>query len=90
MNPPPYARTHGEQIATLEARLDALALSQERLTTLLMQHMEREEVTTQAISARLAAIERCVSKWYGIALGVGMAVSAAWAVILALLGWLKK
>lgn len=90
MNPPPYARTPGEQVAALDARLEALARSQDTLATMLRQHMEREEITTRAISDRLAAIERNVSKWYGMALGVGMAVSAVWAAILAGLSFFKR
>jgi hypothetical protein len=42
------------------------------------------------IEERLSGVEKCVYRWHGVAVGIGITVSAVWAIILAGLNFFKK
>ena len=77
------------RVSVLEARLV-------HVLELLERHMAREEETTKNILAtlaiiesRMANVERKLSRWAGVAIGMSLIVSAAWAIILAALAYLQ-
>lgn len=82
MTPAQYARNTGEQVAVMESRLDTMAETQSELAQMLRDHMLREEATTKLLLDRISDIELRLSRWYGMALGIG----AIWSFLLAVIG----
>lgn len=74
---------------TLDERVAVLESELAELSRLLREHMLREERTTETLMDALASIERRISAWRGIAIGVSLAVSAVWSVVVALMGVLR-
>ena len=80
--------TVDERVAVLEARMTMLAEQIATLSALLREHMLREEATTQELRDSIAAVQRSLSGWRGVAAGAGLVVSAVWTAALALVAWL--
>lgn len=74
--------TKDEQFAILTVQVKGLLDAYKELADLLKAHMEREERTTEEIFRRLISMEKRQSNWYGVAIGVTLAISAVWAVVL--------
>jgi hypothetical protein len=75
---------------TIEARLAVVELRVLHALELLEAHMEREEKTTatiltmlESMNTRLHTVEQKLSSWVGTAIGISLAVSTIWALLLA-------
>ena len=79
-----------EQIGALNAQVGGLIDATNKNADLLREHMLREEAMTRELLGRLAALDKRLSAWQGMAAGAGLIVSAAWALILAALAWFKN
>jgi hypothetical protein len=82
--------TADESIGALKAQVAALTVASHEQAELLRQHMLREEAMTRELLGRLAALDRRIGAWQGMAAGAGLVVSAVWALILAALAWFKN
>ena len=71
-----------ERIGGLDAHVAMLLEATREQAELLRQHMLREEATTRELIRRLEKLEQNISRWHGVAFGVGLVVSAIWAIIL--------
>lgn len=80
----------------ISSRVSVLETRIAHTLELLEKHMAREEETTkhildtlEGIEGRMASVERKLSGWAGVAIGMSLIVSAAWAVVLAAIAYFK-
>lgn len=78
-----------EQIGALNAQVEGLINATNKNADLLREHMLREEAMTRELLGRLAALDKKLGAWQGMAAGAGLIVSAGWAVVLAAITWIR-